>query len=278
MTDSIYREVFDIREGESADFEVAFSAFIAALIFGFSSTHPFYIGLKILAAILIGITLIRKMAVSSQYSDGQRVAEYTMPLVSLISYLSLVYLIGLAVPLIQTYIPFSIDPLILFGVLAFLIVEILVLFQELVTRDLLLWSASRVHEKIEVHRGDRLGFYLVKFRDRILNASMANDLPPIFQEIELDDLAPDGPRFIQTPKFILGVIILPAAGIYGILWLLEAVVGSTVVALFGLVGAMSIQFIVNFWYNRYGLVNHQSVRWRTATWFISVVAAYYLII
>lgn len=138
--DSLVDQVFDKEQLESADFEIAFTATLAtAVLATLSGDNIPILVLKLMAVALISITLVRRMAVSSRFANEDRILSTTMPLIEFLTIMTTFHLMFLLSNFITSYLPHIQEPFTTSVILIPATILLLMLFQELVLRNYLIW-------------------------------------------------------------------------------------------------------------------------------------------
>lgn len=137
---SLTELVFDKNRLESADFEIAFTATLATIVLATaSSTDVSSIVLKITSVVLILMTLLRRMAVSSRFVNENRVLSTTMIPIEFLTIVTFFYLFYAPAEFVRGFFALNQQTLLIAALLIPEFVMILILFQEFVFKNYMIW-------------------------------------------------------------------------------------------------------------------------------------------
>lgn len=239
----LQERVFEHSETEAADFEIAFAATITTIALAFpsaGSSISHYI--RMLAILLLVITLIRRMAVMDDYSDEEKTLKATSAGVEAITILTVTYIISRIAeigPENLTIVALAVVPILLITV------------QELLFRNFFIYFASFSYDYYT--RDDILKEVAEVVAERALWLSRA-DIPDRLKELQYFRKFKQHTGETPLTQTLNGFLITVGIGFYSVvLYFLTLLFSGILLNAMLLFYVIYIRLIVRFWYAAYGL-------------------------
>lgn len=265
--------VYDKDEIESVDFELAFTTFLAtAGLATLSGPSTYQIILKIVFVLLILLTMVRRMATTSRYTDRSTILAKTMRPIELLSILAFFQIfVSVSDYTIQILQP-NVDVLFLVGLIFPGAVLLMVILQEFLFKNyFVLWASLYFGKAVaNKERMENASNPWVEFRSKTftnlwanlafiaLSGSLANSLPEELKDLEEfhTDISGKIERGeVRQPShlgFMLfaGFIVVPV--FISISYGLSILLGSLGTAFILVISIWLVKHIVGFWYIAHG--------------------------
>ena len=134
----------------SVDFEIAFAALLATAVITYPISNAEWLG-KLAAFSVLTITLVRRIAIASPYAPEKIIMKRTIWVIEFATTVCVIILLySLSEYLSSIY---GISEILLFSVISPALLMIIVVFQEFMFRDYLIWWYAKFDEK--QNRGDK---------------------------------------------------------------------------------------------------------------------------
>lgn len=282
--------IFDKNTLESADFEIAFTATLATIVI--TSTPISQVSsvvLKIISISLIMITLVRRMAVSSRFTDSDEILKYTMLPIEFLTIVILFYFFYSPSEFIVSILSLNQDPMVISALLIPETIMIFMILQELLFKNYMIWWAgfsfgqaiSSENRLIKV-TGGFIG--LIAFKTSLIRdlpeeleemqeivdnieSKLESTLSEVNQEYEHLEIPRSSEVAISASKavvFFLSLFILVSV-VLGTAFVLSILIG-TIFQLFLLIcSIIFIRHMVRFYYLAYGLPEENQIFGESAT-------------
>jgi hypothetical protein len=284
---------------ESADFEIAFTATLATIVL--SSTPISQVSavvLKIISISLIMITLVRRMAISSRFADSDKLLKYTMLPIEFLTIVILFYFFYSPSEFIASVLSLNQNPLVISALLIPETIMILMILQELVFKNYMIWWAgfafgqaiNSENRLIKVTGGligltafktsliKNLPEELEEMQDIVdeIESKIESTLSEVNQEYENLEIPNSSEVAISASKaviFFLSLFILLSV-VLGTAFVLSILFG-TVFQLFLLIcSIIFIRHMVRFYYLAYGLPEENQIFGESATQAFAIYSLY----